>query len=60
MGEGKGLWKEEVAGAASCTALQAMVQSLEFLLSMMGCYWKGLSSHARDLMNIFKSLLLQQ
>ena len=35
MGEGKVL-RKEVAGAASCTALQAMVQSLELLLSVMG------------------------
>lgn len=36
-----------------------MVQSLAFLLNVMGRYWKGLSSYACDLMNIFKSFLLR-
>lgn len=37
-----------------------MVQSLDFLLIVLGHYWSGLSGHVWELMEIFKSLLLQQ
>lgn len=36
-----------------------MVQSLDFLLMVLGHHWSGLSSHVWELVNILKSLLLQ-